>query len=126
MLSCIGTGRSAVDEGIAAIALHARAAHAQTAGNADWNAIGALKAAVPEIPVLGNGDIWEASDAVAMMRATGCDGVVIGRGCLGRPWLFRDLVAAMNGRPVPASPLLGEACAVMARHAHLLADHLGE
>ena len=126
LLTHIETGRIAVDEGIAAIALHARTAEQHYAGSADWNAIGELKAAVPEIPVLGNGDIWEASDAVAMMRMTGCDGVVVGRGCLGRPWLFRDLVEALNGRAVPRSPLLGEACAVMAHHARLLALHLGE
>ena len=121
----LSTGRIAVDEGVTAIALHARTAEQHYAGNARWEAIGELKAAVPEIPVLGNGDIWEASDAIEMMRQTGCDGVVIGRGCLGRPWLFRDLVEAMNGRPVPASPTLGEACAVMHDHAALLLDHLG-
>ena len=126
LLTYIATGRIAAEEGVAAIALHARTAEQHYAGTADWNAIGELKAAVPEIPVLGNGDIWEASDAVRMMRETGCDGVVIGRGCLGRPWLFRDLVEALNGRPVPASPLLGEACAVMAEHARLLVAHLGE
>jgi nifR3 family TIM-barrel protein len=126
LLTYVETGRIAVDEGIVAIALHARTAEQHYAGLADWNAIGELKAAVPEIPVLGNGDIWEAADAVAMMQATGCDGVVVGRGCLGRPWLFRDLVEALNGRPVPASPSLGDACKVMARHAGLLADHLGE
>ncbi|MCE9622262.1 MAG: tRNA dihydrouridine synthase DusB [Actinomycetia bacterium] len=126
LLTYIATGRIAAEEGVAAIALHARTAEQHYAGTADWNAIGELKAAVPEIPVLGNGDIWEASDAVRMMRETGCDGVVIGRGCLGRPWLFRDLVEALNGRPVPASPLLGEACAVMAEHACLLVEHLGE
>ena len=120
LLTYIETGRIAVDEGVVAIALHARTAEQHYAGTADWNAIGELKAAVPEIPVLGNGDIWEAADAVAMMRETGCDGVVVGRGCLGRPWLFRDLVEALNGRPVPPSPSLGEACAVMARHARLL------
>ncbi len=126
LLTYIATGRIAAEEGVAAIALHARTAEQHYAGHADWNAIGELKAAVPEIPVLGNGDIWEASDAVLMMRETGCDGVVIGRGCLGRPWLFRDLVEALNGRPVAASPLLGEACAVMADHARLLVEHLGE
>jgi nifR3 family TIM-barrel protein len=126
LLTYIETGRIAVDEGIAAIALHARTAEQHYAGIADWNAIGELKAAVPEIPVLGNGDIWEATDAVEMMRVTGCDGVVVGRGCLGRPWLFRDLIEVLNGRSAPPSQSLGEACAVMARHAHLLADHLGE
>ena len=65
-------------------------------------------------------------DAVAMMSATGCDGVVVGRGCLGRPWLFRDLVDALQGREVRPSPLLGEVCDVMARHARLLGEHLGE
>ncbi|CAN5508641.1 tRNA dihydrouridine synthase DusB [soil metagenome] len=126
LLTYIATGRIAAEEGVAAIALHARTAEQHYAGTADWNAIGELKAAVPEIPVLGNGDIWEASDAVRMMSETGCDGVVIGRGCLGRPWLFRDLVEALNGRPVAASPLLGEACAVMADHARLLVAHFGE
>jgi nifR3 family TIM-barrel protein len=126
LLTYIATGRIAAEEGVAAIALHARTAEQHYAGTADWNAIGELKAAVPEIPVLGNGDIWEASDAVRMIGETGCDGVVIGRGCLGRPWLFRDLVEALNGRPVPASPLLGEACSIMAEHARLLVDHLGE
>ncbi len=125
LLTFISTGRIAVDEGVAAIALHARTAEQHYAGVADWNAIGELKAAVPEIPVLGNGDIWEASDAVRMMRETGCDGVVIGRGCLGRPWLFANLVDVLSGRPVAASPSLGEATAVMARHARLLVDHLG-
>ena len=122
----ITTGRIAVQEGVAAIALHARTAEQHYAGLADWNAIGELKAAVPEIPVLGNGDIWEASDAVAMMRETGCDGVVVGRGCLGRPWLFGNLVDALHGREVAPSPRLGFVTDVMARHARLLADHLGE
>ncbi|MFN8020910.1 MAG: tRNA dihydrouridine synthase DusB [Acidimicrobiales bacterium] len=126
LLTHLTTGRIAADEGVAAIALHARTAEQHYAGTADWQAIGELKAAVPEIPVLGNGDIWEASDAVEMMRQTECDGVVIGRGCLGRPWLFRDLVEALNGRPVPPSPTLGEACDVMHRHAGLLCGHLGE
>jgi tRNA-dihydrouridine synthase len=76
--------------------------------------------------VLGNGDIWEAADAVRMVEETGCDGVVVGRGCLGRPWLFRDLAAAFAGEDVRELPALGEVSAVMKRHAQLLGDWLGE
>ena len=77
------------------------------------------------VPVLGNGDIWEAADALAMMAATGCDGVVVGRGCLGRPWLFRDLADAFAGRPLRGAPNLGEVAAVMATHAGLLVEAFG-
>ncbi len=126
LLTHVQTGRIAAEEGVAAIALHARTAEQHYAGTAHWDAIAELKAAVPEIPVLGNGDIWEAADAVRMMRETGCDGVVIGRGCLGRPWLFRDLIDAINGRPVQAAPTVGEVALIMRRHAGLLAAHLGE
>jgi tRNA-dihydrouridine synthase len=90
----LDTGRVAEDEGCAAVALHARTAAQLYSGTARWETIAALKAAVRSIPVLGNGDVWEAEDALRMMRITGCDGVVVGRGCLGRPWLFRDLWAA--------------------------------
>jgi nifR3 family TIM-barrel protein len=96
----ITTGLIAADEGVAWIALHARTVEQHYSGEARWDAIAELKQAVDGIPVLGNGDIWEASDAVAMMNHTGCDGVVIGRGCLGRPWLFGDLVTTLSGGPV--------------------------
>ena len=122
----LSTGKIAADEGITAIALHARTAEQHYAGQADWSAIGELKAAVSSIPVLGNGDIWEAADAVAMMRQTDCDGVVIGRGCLGRPWLFGQLVDVLNGRPAAAPPLLGEVTTHVRTHAQLLVEHLGE
>jgi nifR3 family TIM-barrel protein len=125
-LTHIRTGEVCAEEGVAAIALHARTVQQHYSGEARWEAIAELKNAVGSIPVLGNGDIWQASDAVRMMAETGCDGVVIGRGCLGRPWLFGDLVEAIAGRPVPASRLLGEVCDVMVRHARLLVDHLGE
>ena len=76
--------------------------------------------------MLGNGDIFEANDALAMMAATGCDGVVIGRGCLGRPWLFAELSAAFTGSPTPTPPTLGEVADIMRRHGQLLAAHFGE
>jgi nifR3 family TIM-barrel protein len=115
----LDAGRIAEDSGCAAIALHGRTAQQAYAGNADWNAIAALKAHV-SIPVLGNGDIWEAADALQMMRQTGVDGVVIGRGCLGRPWIFRDLADAFAGRPSQPLPALGEVKRMLRRHAELL------
>lgn len=121
----IDAGRIAEAMGAAAVALHARTAEQRYAGSARWDAIGELKAAVTSIPVLGNGDIWVAGDALAMVAATGCDGVVVGRGCLGRPWLFADLVAAFaGGEPEgPARPL-GDVLPVLRHHAELLvADH---
>jgi tRNA-dihydrouridine synthase len=75
-----------------------------------------------DVPVLGNGDIWEADDALRMVAHTGVDGVVIGRGCLGRPWLFADLEAAFDGRPERRLPTLGEVAQTMRRHAELLVD----
>jgi nifR3 family TIM-barrel protein len=115
----LDAGRIAEDSGCAAIALHGRTAQQAYSGQADWDAVGALKAHV-SIPVLGNGDIWEAADALQMVRQTGVDGVVIGRGCLGRPWLFRDLSDAFAGRPSQALPTLGEVMGVLRRHAELL------
>ena len=126
LLTFIRTGQIAEEEGVAAIALHARTAQQHYAGRANWDAIAELKAAVTTIPVLGNGDIWEASDALRMVSETGCDGVVIGRGCLGRPWLFGQLVAAFKGEPVVASPRLGFVAQQMADHCALMADQLGE
>ncbi|MDF5752112.1 tRNA dihydrouridine synthase DusB [Spongiactinospora sp. TRM90649] len=126
-LTYLDAGRIAAGEGVAAVALHARTAVQHYGGEADWTAIARLKEAVTEIPVLGNGDIWSAADALRMMASTGCDGVVVGRGCLGRPWLFRDLSEAMtgDGTAPPVRPALGEVTAVMARHAALLVDCFG-
>ena len=125
-LTFLDTGHIAEDEGCAAIALHARTAFDLYSGEARWAAIGELKSTITTIPVLGNGDIWEASDAVAMMAATGCDGVVVGRGCLGRPWLFRDLVAAFAVETVPEPPTLGEVCDTMLEHIDLLQAWAGD
>lgn len=122
----LDAGRIAADLGVAAIALHGRTVAQLYSGTADWTTIARLKEAVPEIPVLGNGDIWEAADALAMMEQTGCDGVVIGRGCLGRPWLFAQLEAALAGEEVPGHPSLSEVVPIMGRHAALLVEWFGE
>ncbi len=123
-LTYLDAGRIAEDAGVAAVALHGRTAAQRYSGTADWSSIAALKRAL-SVPVLGNGDIWEADDAVRMVRETGCDGVVVGRGCLGRPWLFADLAAAFAGRSERVLPGLGEVVAAMRRHAVLLGDWLG-
>ncbi|RJS47599.1 tRNA dihydrouridine synthase DusB [Nocardioides cavernaquae] len=124
-LTYLDAGRIAEESGCAAIALHGRTVEQAYSGQADWSAIAELKASVG-IPVLGNGDIWEAADAIRMVEETGVDGVVIGRGCLGRPWLFRDLAAAFAGDEVATLPNLGEVASVLRRHAELLCQHMGE
>ncbi|MEM7093180.1 MAG: tRNA dihydrouridine synthase DusB [Actinomycetota bacterium] len=125
VLTFIQTGRIAEDEGVSAIALHARTAEQLYSGSARWDAIGRLKQAVTSIPVLGNGDIWEPADALAMMRATDCDGVVIGRGCLGRPWLFGALAASFDAEPLPELPNFAEVSSMMLEHARMLVDWYG-
>lgn len=124
-LTFIETGQIAESEGCAAVTLHARTAEQHYSGKADWAAIGELKLTVTTIPVLGNGDIWEAGDALQMMRTTGCDGVVVGRGCLGRPWLFGDLADAFDGRRPQSPPTLGEVVTVMIEHVNLMAERFG-
>ncbi len=124
-LTYIDAGLRAQDAGAAWVALHARTAAQRYSGTADWDAIAELKQAL-DIPVLGNGDIWEADDALRMVAHTGADGVVIGRGCLGRPWLFADLAAAFAGRSERVMPSLGEVAAIMRRHATLLAEWYGD
>lgn len=125
-LTYLEAGRIAEDAGVAAVALHARTAAEFYSGQADWSAITTLKETVTSVPVLGNGDIWSADDAVRMMAETGCDGVVVGRGCLGRPWLFGDLARTLGGagsapdQPVDAT--LGFVAAAFRRHAELLVE----
>jgi nifR3 family TIM-barrel protein len=120
-LTYLDAGRAAQDAGAAAVTLHARTAEQLYSGAADWSAIARLKAAL-DVPVLGNGDVWTGADAVRMVEQTGCDGVVVGRGCLGRPWLFRDLAGAFAGRPAASAPNLGEVAATMREHPRLLGN----
>ena len=116
-ITYLDAGRIAEDCGVAAVALHGRTAVQHYSGTADWSTIARLKERVTSIPVLGNGDIFGADDALAMMARTGCDGVVVGRGCQGRPWLFAELAAAFDGRPAPTPPDLRAVAAVLRRHA---------
>ena len=130
-LTFIDAGKAARDAGVAAVALHGRTASDYYSGQADWNSIAELRNALPDVQVLGNGDIWSAGDAIRMMRQTGVDGVVVGRGCLGRPWLFGDLQAAFDeflrdpnsdAAIDPIQPTLGEVADAFKRHAELLVE----
>jgi nifR3 family TIM-barrel protein len=125
-LTYLEAGATAEDEGVAAVALHARTAAQHYSGRADWDAVARLKDRVTSIPVLGNGDVWSADDARALVDRTGCDGVVVGRGCLGRPWLFADLAAELAGQRVRVRPGLGQVAGVLRRHVALLRDHYAE
>ncbi len=117
--------QSAAEAGVAWVALHARTAEQMYEGKADWSAIARLVEHLKPtgVPVLGNGDIWSGADAVEMVKQTNCAGVVVGRGCLGRPWLFADLVAALQGNSTPHLPTLFEVREVMFRHGELIVDY---
>ncbi|PFG32818.1 tRNA dihydrouridine synthase DusB [Sanguibacter antarcticus] len=121
-LTYLEAGLIAEQAGVAAVALHARTAADYYSGTADWSAIRQLKETVTSIPVLGNGDIWSAEDALEMVRQTGCDGVVVGRGCQGRPWIFADLAAAFNGSDERIKPGLRIVAETIYRHGELMAD----
>ncbi|WP_084073377.1 tRNA dihydrouridine synthase DusB [Demequina sp. NBRC 110052] len=124
-LTYLDAARTAEKEGAAAVALHARTAADYYSGTADWEAIARLKDAVRTVPVLGNGDIWAAEDALRMVEQTGCDGVVVGRGCMGRPWLFADLQAAFEGRAERVRPGLSIVADTIYRHGELMVDTFG-
>ncbi|MFM7013379.1 MAG: tRNA dihydrouridine synthase DusB [Actinomycetota bacterium] len=130
-LTFLDAGKAARDAGVAAIALHGRTASDYYSGEADWDSIAELRQALPDVQVLGNGDIWSAEDAIRMMKQTGVDGVVVGRGCLGRPWLFGDLERAFRAylaNPnseidyTTIQPNLGEVADAFKKHALLLVE----
>ena len=123
-LTYLEAGLMAQDAGAAWVALHARTAAEYYSGHAHWDAIARLKETVTDIPVLGNGDIWAAEDALKMVEQTGCDGVVVGRGCQGRPWLFSDLVAGFAGTDRRMRPGMAHVAQVLRRHAELMIDYM--
>ncbi|TBN56940.1 tRNA dihydrouridine synthase DusB [Glaciihabitans arcticus] len=125
-LTYLEAAKAAQGAGVASIALHARTAAEFYSGTADWSAIAKLKETITDTPILGNGDIWSAEDAIRMVAETGADGVVVGRGCLGRPWLFGDLAAAFKGEKLKAMPSLGEVAVAFRRHAQLLTEFFDE
>ena len=127
-LTYLEAGESAARAGVAWVALHGRTAAQMYGGKADWDAIAKLKDHLRKwsTPVLGNGDIWTGADALEMMARTGADGVVVGRGCLGRPWLFAQLTAAFTGTPIPTEPRLDIVLQTLRRHAELLVADYGE
>jgi len=127
-ITYLDAGRAAAEEGVAWVALHARTASQMYSGRADWDTIARLVEHLAPLgtPVLGNGDIWTAADALRMVETTGCAGVVVGRGCLGRPWLFGQLAQAFAGEPVSPDPDLRHVLATLKRHAELLSIDYGE
>jgi nifR3 family TIM-barrel protein len=124
-LTYLEAAKAAEGAGVSAIALHARTASEFYSGHSDWSAIAKLKETITSVPVLGNGDIWSGADGVRMVEETGCDGVVVGRGCLGRPWLFGDLAAAFRGETDIARPSLGTVAETLRRHTELLVEFFG-
>ena len=127
-LTYIEAGKIAAKAGVSWVALHARTAEQMYSGKARWEAIKVLVEEIKEfdVPVLGNGDIWSAQDALEMVKQTGCAGVVVGRGCLGKPWLFGQLAAAFAGRDIPKDPGLDVVSQIIKRHAVLLCELYGE
>ena len=122
-LTHLDTAAIAIEEGVAAVALHARTVEQGYADEARWARIAELVGFVDdEVPVLGNGDVWLADDALRMVERTGCDGVVVGRGCLGRPWLFADLTAAFRGEQPAGPPPFATTASLARQHLDLLLD----
>ena len=122
-LTYLEAAKTAESVGAAAVSLHARTLEQSYSGHADWSSIARLKEHIESIPVLGNGDIWSAEDAIRMVDETGCDGVVVGRGCLGRPWLFGELARAFGNEDAPiVDATLSFVAQAFRRHAELLVD----
>lgn len=124
-INCVELARAMEQAGVAAVAVHGRTKSQMYAGRADWDYIRAVKEAVT-IPVIANGDIFSAADAVHILKYTGADLAMVGRGCFGNPWLFQQAKAALEGRPIPPLPPLSERCDTAVRQFELAAAARGE
>ena len=124
-INCVELARAMEQAGVAAVAVHGRTKSQMYAGRADWDYIRAVKEAVT-IPVIANGDIFSAADAVHILKYTGADLAMVGRGCFGNPWLFQQAKAALEGREVPPLPPLAQRCDTAVRQFELSAAHKGE
>ena len=124
-INCVEMAKTLEQAGAAAIALHVRTREQFYSGDAKWKWIGEVKAAL-DIPVIGNGDVRSAEDALRMMKETGCDYVMVARAALGNPWLFQELNAAWNGEPAPEKPDLEAKKALMLQQLSDMCDLKGE
>lgn len=115
----------AQESGAAAVAVHGRTREQYYSGRADWDIIAQVKRAVT-IPVLGNGDVTDVASAKKMLEETGCDGILIGRGAQGNPWIFREITAALEGREIPGRPSRREIYEMIVAHAMLSKEFKGE
>ena len=123
--NCVEFARILEQAGVSAVAVHGRTRAQVYGGQADWNCIRQVKEAV-SVPIFANGDIWKPEDAVRILRYTGADGAMIGRGCFGNPWIFRQAAAALAGEPVPPLPPLDQRCDTAVRQFELAAEAKGE
>ena len=123
--NCVEFARTLEQAGISAIAVHGRTRAQLYSGAADWNCIRDVKEAV-SVPVFANGDVWTAEDVIRILRRTHADGVMIGRGTFGNPWIFQQAAAALSGREIPPVPPLAQRCDTAVRQITLSAQLKGE
>jgi nifR3 family TIM-barrel protein len=124
-LNAVEVAKILEDAGASAIAVHGRTREQYYSGHADWSVIRKVKEAV-QIPVIGNGDIFHAQDAVKMLQETGCDGIMVARGARGNPWIFREILSYMEDGVIPEPPTLQQRKEMMLRHAKMQIDFKGE